>query len=57
MHVTYGGAQALEVATAFRPDLMLVDLAMPDLDGCRLVSRFRERFLRLLTRKSWPLPA
>jgi CheY-like chemotaxis protein/uncharacterized protein YbcI len=40
-HVTYGGRQALEVATVFRPDLMLVDLAMPDLDGCSLVKRFR----------------
>ena len=34
VHVTYGGTQALDVATAFRPDLMLVDLAMPDMDGC-----------------------
>lgn len=41
-HVTYGGRQALEVATAFRPDLMLVDLAMPDLDGCSLVKQFRQ---------------
>lgn len=41
-HVTYGGRQALDVATAFRPDLMLVDLAMPDLDGCSLVRRFRQ---------------
>ena len=38
-HVTYGGAKALEVATAFRPDLMLVDLLMPGMDGCGLVSR------------------
>ena len=42
VHVTYGGAQALDVATAFRPGLMLVDLSMPDLDGCRLVARFRQ---------------
>jgi len=42
VHVTYGGRQALDVATAFRPDVMLVDLAMPDLDGCGLVRRFRE---------------
>ena len=42
VHVTYGGAKALEVATAFRPDLMLVDLAMPDMDGCSLVKRFRQ---------------
>ena len=42
VHVTYGGKQALGVATAFRADLMLVDLAMPDLDGCSLVKRFRQ---------------
>jgi CheY-like chemotaxis protein len=42
VHVTYGGTQALDVATAFRADLMLVDLAMPDLDGCSLVKRFRQ---------------
>jgi CheY-like chemotaxis protein len=41
-HVTYGGTQALEVAAAFRPDLMFVDLVMPDMDGCRLVSRYRQ---------------
>ena len=41
-HVTYGGRQALDVATAFRADLMLVDLSMPDLDGCSLVNRFRQ---------------
>jgi CheY-like chemotaxis protein/uncharacterized protein YbcI len=41
-HVTYGGTRALDVATAFRPDLMLVDLVMPDMDGCRLVMRFRQ---------------
>jgi CheY-like chemotaxis protein/uncharacterized protein YbcI len=42
VHVTYRGAQALDVATAFRPDLMFVDLVMPDMDGCDLVKRFRQ---------------
>jgi CheY-like chemotaxis protein/uncharacterized protein YbcI len=42
VHVTYGGAQALNVATVFRPHLMLIDLAMPDMDGCRLVTSFRQ---------------
>jgi CheY-like chemotaxis protein/uncharacterized protein YbcI len=42
VHVTYGGAKALEVAAAFRPDLMVVDLVMPDMDGCGLVTRFRQ---------------
>jgi len=43
VHVTYRGAQALDVATAFRPDLMFVDLVMPEMDGCDLVTRLRER--------------
>ena len=42
VHVTYGGTQALDVATAFRPDLMLVDLVMPGMDGCGLVQRLRQ---------------
>jgi CheY-like chemotaxis protein len=42
VHVTYGGMQALDVAAAFRPDLMLIDLAMPHMDGCGLVLRFRQ---------------
>jgi CheY-like chemotaxis protein/uncharacterized protein YbcI len=42
VHVTYGGTQALDVATAFRPDLMLVDLVMPEMDGCGLVSHLRQ---------------
>ncbi len=36
------GSQALGVASAFRPDLMLIDLAMPDIDGCDLVKQFRQ---------------
>lgn len=42
VHVTYGGTTALKVATAFRPDLMLIDLLMPGMDGCSLVMRFRQ---------------
>lgn len=42
VHVTYGGVQVLDVATAFRPDLMLVDLLMPGMDGCTLVTQIRQ---------------
>src|SRR6476646_6236504 len=42
VHVTYGGTQALDVATTFRPDLMLVDLVMPEMDGCNLAAQIRE---------------
>lgn len=41
VHVTYGGIQALDVATAFQPDLMLIDLVMPDIDGCELATQLR----------------
>ena len=42
VHVTYGGMQALNVAAVFKPHLMLLDLAMPDMDGCQLVTNFRQ---------------
>jgi DNA-binding response OmpR family regulator len=41
VHVTYGGIQALDVANAFQPDLMLIDLVMPDIDGCDLATQLR----------------
>ncbi len=41
VHVTYGGNQALDVAMAFQPDLMLIDLVMPDIDGCDLATQLR----------------
>lgn len=42
VHVTYSGAQALDVASAFQADLLLIDLVMPEMDGCRLAMRFRQ---------------
>ena len=42
VHVTYSGKQALDVATAFRADLLLVDLVMPEMDGCRLAEQIRQ---------------
>ncbi len=42
VHVTYGGKQALDVATAFRPDLMLVDLLMPEMGGCEFTKHIRQ---------------
>ncbi len=42
IHVTYGGTQALDVAAAFRPDLILVDLLMPGMNGCELVVKLRQ---------------
>jgi CheY-like chemotaxis protein len=42
VHVAYSGIQALNAAMAFRADLMLVDLAMPEMDGCHLAQRLRQ---------------
>jgi PleD family two-component response regulator len=42
VQVTYGGRQALEVASEYRPDLILVDLVMPDINGFDLVARLRQ---------------
>jgi CheY-like chemotaxis protein/uncharacterized protein YbcI len=41
-YVTYSGAQALDVAAAFRADLLLIDLVMPEMNGCDLARRFRQ---------------
>ncbi|MEO6777335.1 MAG: response regulator [Kofleriaceae bacterium] len=40
------GRDALAVAEEFDPDLVLVDLEMPDLDGFMLASALREHELR-----------
>lgn len=35
------GQQALEIAEIFRPDIMLIDLKMPTMDGEQLLSKLR----------------
>jgi two-component system response regulator MprA len=39
--VALGGAQALEQARAHRPDLVVLDLLMPDIDGLEVCRRLR----------------
>jgi len=36
-----GGSVALELASSFSPDLVLLDLGLPDIDGVEVVSRLR----------------
>jgi CheY-like chemotaxis protein len=38
-----GGQQALEMADQFRPNMILLDLAMPELDGWEVHRRLRAR--------------
>ena len=36
------GASGLQIAAAFRPDAILLDLRMPDMDGFEVLKRLRE---------------
>jgi len=39
----YDGIEALEIAEAFRPDVVLLDIGLPKLDGYRVAERIRAR--------------
>jgi two-component system CheB/CheR fusion protein len=41
--VAYLGQHALETAVAFRPHVVLLDVDLPDLDGCEVARRLRQR--------------
>jgi CheY-like chemotaxis protein len=40
--VVYGGAEALALDSGFQPDVMLLDLSMPSMDGNELARRVRQ---------------
>jgi two-component system CheB/CheR fusion protein len=40
--VAYTGESALEVATAFRPDVVLLDIGLPGIDGYEVAWRLRQ---------------
>jgi CheY-like chemotaxis protein len=39
--VAYGGTQALAIAAEFRPDVVLLDIGMPDIDGYEVARQLR----------------
>ena len=45
--VAANGRQALELAASFRPELMVLDVMLPDLDGFQIVRRLRSDGLRV----------
>jgi CheY-like chemotaxis protein len=42
VRLAYDGQEALEVADRFRPDVMLLDIGLPRLDGFEVASRLRQ---------------
>ena len=40
-HAAYGGAQALETAARIEPEVVIVDIALPDMDGEQVARRLR----------------
>jgi two-component system OmpR family response regulator len=43
VEVCYSGPAALALAAEFRPDVCLLDISMPGMDGCELARRLRDR--------------
>ncbi|MGK5026063.1 response regulator [Janthinobacterium sp. RB2R34] len=53
----YGGAEAIKAADAFRPDVMLLDLGMPEITGFDVASTLRRarrfRHTRIIALTAW----
>lgn len=43
VHVAYDGEQALEALSNLKPDLIILDIILPKIDGMTVLERIRER--------------
>jgi CheY-like chemotaxis protein len=43
VHVAHSGPAALEAATAFRPDFVILDIGMPGMDGYEVARQLRRQ--------------
>jgi CheY-like chemotaxis protein len=55
--VAYGGREALDIAAEFQPDIVLLDIGMPEIDGYEVARRLRTanagRELRIVAITGW----
>ena len=55
--VEYGGAAALDAVESFRPDVVLLDIGLPDVDGYEVAREIRARHgtdnLKLVAVSGW----
>jgi len=56
-HTAYDGLEAVEAATTFRPDVVLLDIGLPGLNGYEACRRIREqasdKTVRLIALTGW----
>ena len=52
--VAYDGPAALEDGRSFQPEVVLLDIGLPGLDGYQVASRLRQRRADWQGRCSWP---
>ncbi|MCK5218932.1 sigma-54-dependent Fis family transcriptional regulator, partial [bacterium] len=47
VHTAFSGERGLEMAESVQPDLILLDLQLPDIEGLEMLQRIKERFNKL----------
>jgi CheY-like chemotaxis protein len=59
--ITFDGREALDTARHWRPEVVLLDIAMPDMDGYAVATRMREELidapLRIVAVSGYPADA
>ena len=47
VEVAYSGVEALEKAASFKPDVVLLDIKLPGMDGLEVLTKIKEQYPRM----------